>query len=90
MNLDLVCLLKKNLKTKRAKALFALLLGFLLAVAAIFWASYEAVIEKEFADSFWILATLELALALFVIKVCSSLWGDRVERKNRINKSIDH
>ena len=83
MNLIQFSQLKTALKTKRAKALVLLLIGFLLAISAIFWASYEAIVEKEFGDSFWILATLELGLALFAIKVCSTLWCARATKTKR-------
>lgn len=83
MKLTQISQIKNALKTKRAKIVLLMAVGFICAVLVVFWAAYEAFVDKEFNESFWILATLELVIAAIVIKFCASIWQ---EKRSRIKK----
>jgi hypothetical protein len=63
--------IKEALKTKRAKVLLALGIGFVICVSAILSFAFDTFQSSQFEDNFWTLALLELLIAAIAIVVCS-------------------
>ena len=63
--------IKEALKTKRAKVLLVLGIGFVICVSAILSFAFDTFQSTQFEDDFWTLALLELLIAAIAIVVCS-------------------
>jgi hypothetical protein len=63
--------IKEAFKTKRAKVLLAVGLGFVVSVYLILTMAFDSILTNQFEDNFWILALLEILIAGIAVAICS-------------------
>jgi hypothetical protein len=71
MNAAKYAQIKEALKTKRARVLLAVGVGFVVSIYLILTMAFDSILSNQFEDYFWILALSEIVIAGVAVLICS-------------------